>query len=311
MTQGKPSVNWDFENRVVQAVVPGTNGGTTTFKYDPFGRRIQKSGPLGTTNYLYDGPNLVEETDGNANILARYTQGKMIDQPLAENEASTTNYYQQDALNSITSLSNISAALSNTYTYDSYGMLAASTGTFANPFQYTGREFDQETGVYYYRARYYDPTMGRFTSEDPFRFTGGIDFYQYASNSPILLNDPMGLEPQGCTDCKGKPIQGLQAGKACCSNETPAPPTPGATPYPPNYFYLGVRANYMYQYGGTNAWGNAVRTCLMCMYRHGVDADSAHRFCYHNGSTRTTAWQTGWGYTVAFYEGGTYLLWIP
>src|SRR5208282_5312594 len=49
------SYTWDFENRLVQAVVPGTNGGTTTFKYDPFGRRIQKSGPLGTTNYLYEG----------------------------------------------------------------------------------------------------------------------------------------------------------------------------------------------------------------------------------------------------------------
>jgi YD repeat-containing protein len=52
------SYSWDFENRLTQAVVPGTNGGTTTFKYDPFGRRIQKSGPLGTTNYLYDGMEL-------------------------------------------------------------------------------------------------------------------------------------------------------------------------------------------------------------------------------------------------------------
>jgi YD repeat-containing protein len=52
------SYSWDFENRLTQAIVPGT--GTVTFKYDPFGRRIQKSGPLGTTNYLYDGPNLLE-----------------------------------------------------------------------------------------------------------------------------------------------------------------------------------------------------------------------------------------------------------
>ena len=65
---------WDFENRLVQAVVPGTNGGTTTFRYDPFGRRIQKSGPLGTTNYLYDGRDLVEEIDSSGNVLARYTQ---------------------------------------------------------------------------------------------------------------------------------------------------------------------------------------------------------------------------------------------
>jgi YD repeat-containing protein len=57
--QGR-SFTWDFENRLTQAVVPGTNGGTTTFKYDPFGRRIQKSGPLGTTNYLYDGDESAE-----------------------------------------------------------------------------------------------------------------------------------------------------------------------------------------------------------------------------------------------------------
>jgi YD repeat-containing protein len=62
---------WDFENRLVQAVVPGTNGGTTTFKYDPFGRRIQKSGPLGTTNFLYDSANVLEEVDNSGNVVAR------------------------------------------------------------------------------------------------------------------------------------------------------------------------------------------------------------------------------------------------
>jgi YD repeat-containing protein len=63
------SYTWDFENRLVQAIVPGSGGGTTTFKYDPFGRRIQKSGPLGTTNYLYDGSNSMEEVDRVATYL--------------------------------------------------------------------------------------------------------------------------------------------------------------------------------------------------------------------------------------------------
>lgn len=63
------SFTWDFENRLAQAVVPGSNGGTTTFKYDPFGRRIQKSGPLGTTNYLYDLRNVVEEANGGGNEI--------------------------------------------------------------------------------------------------------------------------------------------------------------------------------------------------------------------------------------------------
>ena len=96
------SYTWDFENRMTQAVVPGGNGGTTTFKYDPFGRRIQKSGPLGITNYLYDGmdrnANVIEEVDNSGNVLARYTQSLQIDQPLAEFRSGTTNYYEQDSI---------------------------------------------------------------------------------------------------------------------------------------------------------------------------------------------------------------------
>jgi RHS repeat-associated protein len=75
---------------------------------------------------------------------------------LSELRSGTTSYYQADGLGSITSLSNGSGALANTYSYDSYGNLTASTGTVTNLFRYTGREFDSETGIYEYRARYYD-----------------------------------------------------------------------------------------------------------------------------------------------------------
>ena len=158
------SYAWDFENRLTQAVVPGT--GTVTFKYDPFGRRIQKSGPLGTTNYLYSGPNLEEEIDSAGNVVARYVQGLTVDEPLSEFRSGGASYYEADVLGSITSLSNSSAALANTYIYDSYGNETASTGTLINPFQYTGRDYDSESGLRYYRTRYYDSSNGRFTSED-------------------------------------------------------------------------------------------------------------------------------------------------
>jgi RHS repeat-associated protein len=186
------SYTWDFENRLVQAVNPGV--GTTTFRYDPFGRRIQKSGPLGTTNYLYDGYNVIEDLDNSGNVLARYTQGTHVDEWLAELRSGTSSYYERDGLGSVTSLSNSAGALANTYTYDSYGKVMASTGTLANPFQYTGRESDQETGLYYDRARYYDPAAGRFLSEDPIGFHGGIDFYAYVANNPIIFTDPSGLQ---------------------------------------------------------------------------------------------------------------------
>jgi RHS repeat-associated protein len=191
-SSGTTRYNWDFENRLASVVLPAS-GGTVSFKYDPFGRRIQKASSSATTNYVYDGANVLEEVDGSGNVLARYVQSPAVDQPLAEVRGSTTGYYEADGLGSITSLSNSSAALGNIYTYDSYGNLTASSGTVVNPYRYTGREFDTETGIYYYRARYYNPTTGRFLSEDPIRFEGGIDFYTYVSNSPLNDIDPSGF----------------------------------------------------------------------------------------------------------------------
>ena len=88
------SYTWDFENRMVSAVVSGS--GTVTFRYDPFGRRIQKSSWLGTTNYLYDGMNILETTDQNGNELARYAETLNVDEPLSELVSGTTTLYEQD-----------------------------------------------------------------------------------------------------------------------------------------------------------------------------------------------------------------------
>jgi RHS repeat-associated protein len=194
---GTTSYASDFENRLTSVTLPGT-GGTVSFKYDPLGRRIQKQFTQGTstttTNYVYTGNSIAEQTDAAANVIARYAQGEGIDEPLAQQQSGAINYYNSDGLGSVTSLSNASGAVAQTYTYDSFGKLLGSTGALVNAFQYTGREFDPETGLYYYRARYYDPNTGKFLSEDPMGFGAGVDFYVYASNSPNTLNDPLGLQ---------------------------------------------------------------------------------------------------------------------
>jgi RHS repeat-associated protein len=189
------SYTWDFENRLTQVVNPGV--GTTTFRYDPFGRRIQKSGPNGTINYLYDKHSLIEEVDNTGNVLTRYTQNKGIDRPLAQLRSGTTSYYQQDGLGSVTSLSNSAGALAGTYTYDSYGKATASTGTPTHPLQYTAREFDSETSLLFNRARYFDPSVGRFLNQDPIQFGGGTNFYAYTRNNPIVRTDPLGYYSGG------------------------------------------------------------------------------------------------------------------
>ena len=192
-TAGTTSYTWDFENRLASVTLPGT-GGTVNFKYDPFGRRIEKIAPTsGTTVYAYDGDNVTEELGGGGNLLAHYTQNAGIDEPLAITGTGGTYFSHADGLGSITSLTSGSGQLANSYVYDSFGNLTASTGAVTNPFQYTGREFDSETGLYYYRARFYDPAVGRFTSEDPIAFGGGMNFYRYVRNAPPEFTDPSGL----------------------------------------------------------------------------------------------------------------------
>ena len=180
------------------------------------GRCIQKSAASATMNYLYDGFNLIEEMDGGGNVLTKYSSGLDTDESLSMLRSGVTSYFQTDDLRSPTSLSSTAGALAKTYTYDAFGNLIASTGTLTNPFQYTGREFDSETGLSFYRARYYDSTIGRFISEDPIRFDGGFDFYVYVENNPALYIDPMGLVRYNKKPPDTVPVTGATAAALNC-----------------------------------------------------------------------------------------------
>jgi RHS repeat-associated protein len=185
--------------------LPGS-GGTVTFKYDPLGRRIRKAFTQGstttTTNYLYDSVNAIEEVDAAGSLLARYAQGKGIDEPLAQLRSGASALYEQDGVGSVTSLSSPAGALSNSYTYDAFGNTTALSGSFVNAYRYAARDYDPETGLQYSRARYYDPQVGRFISEDPTRFVSGVNFYGYTQNNPINRTDPLGLRPLTPEQCR-------------------------------------------------------------------------------------------------------------
>jgi RHS repeat-associated protein len=194
------SFAWDFENRLSSVTLPGS-GGTVSFRYDPFGRRIYKSSSAGTSIYIYDNYNQIEETTGSGAVVARYAQQSLnIDEPLATLRGGATSFYQADGLGSVTSLSNAAGALAQTYTFDSFGNQTASSGSLTNSFRYTARELDTETGLYYYRARYYDSSTGRFLSEDPARYEF-TSFYSYVGNNSVLWTDPLGLWKCNHGDC--------------------------------------------------------------------------------------------------------------
>lgn len=199
--------SWDYENRLIKLEkIKGSERKTVMFKYDPFGRRIEKEietvkgGVIKTQTYtyVYDNEDIVQETFIKADSTTEttyYTHGPGIDEPLAMERNGAYYYYHADGLGSITAITNASKAVVQSYTYDSFGVPKPST-SFRNAYTFTSREWDSETGMYFYRARYYDPMAGRFISKDPIGFAGGdMNLYGYVWNKPMDLIDPYGNCP--------------------------------------------------------------------------------------------------------------------
>lgn len=133
------------------------------------------------------------EYDGANTLQARYTHGPGIDEPIAVTKGANTYFYHQDGLGSVTDLTDSAGATAKSYSYDAYGTILESPGTVDQPYTYTGREFDAETGLYYYRARYYDAMTGRFLQNDPIGFRGGdVNLFSYVRNNPSNFIDPKG-----------------------------------------------------------------------------------------------------------------------
>ncbi|MBA5864885.1 MAG: DUF2778 domain-containing protein [Nitrospira sp. CR1.1] len=114
--------------------------------------------------------------------------------PVSSAVAGSTLFYHQDGLGTVTELTDSNGAVAKAYAYDAYGSILESPGTVEQPYTYTGRELDQETGLYYYRARYYDAATGRFLQKDPIGLLGGdLNLYRYSQNAPMDFIDPSGL----------------------------------------------------------------------------------------------------------------------
>uniref|UniRef100_UPI0025EB951C RHS repeat domain-containing protein n=1 Tax=uncultured Xanthomonas sp. TaxID=152831 RepID=UPI0025EB951C len=162
LSDGVRTYVWNARDQLVE-IKQGT-ASIASFGYDPLGRRVSKTEGGQMISYLYDGLDAVQETQGGA--VNPILTGLGIDERYARNEASGRAYFLSDALGSTRALTNASGSLIQRYDYSPYGQTSqANTGT-SNPYQYTGRERDA-SGLYYYRARYCQPGIGRFASEGP------------------------------------------------------------------------------------------------------------------------------------------------
>jgi RHS repeat-associated protein len=197
ISDGTRTYLYDVENRLV-----GAPGNGTVLVYDPLGRLFQVSSNIAATRQLlYDGDALVGEYDTTGWMTDRYVHGAGAgDDPLLWYDNVRLNWLHADPQGSIVASTSILGTPNAIDTYDEYGIPgAANTGRF----QYTGQAWLPELGMYYYKARVYSPTLGRFMQTDQVGYQGGMNLYAYVRDDPVNLADPSGncadrYEDGGC-----------------------------------------------------------------------------------------------------------------
>jgi len=195
-------LNVTYDQRRLASVMAVDNASESlSFGYDANAYRIEKQSASETKQYYLEAEHLESVYDSADNLQANYLRGVVVDEIINgfERNSSTGSMenrtYHHDQVNSVVAVSDHNGQAVQQNSYGPFGESLASSGSSANSMMYTGRESDAESGLYYYRARYYDPELGRFISEDPIGFEGGANFYAYVDNNPLIYSDPMGKQP--------------------------------------------------------------------------------------------------------------------
>jgi RHS repeat-associated protein len=206
---------YDEENRLISITRKSDSQVVGQYQYDALSRRVIKwaepvAGSSTETRYFYDDARVIEEQDASEATQATYVYGNYVDEVLTMDRGGQIYYYHQNALWSVVAITDFDDAnVVERYAYDAYGFVSVTDGTGAsvpsnawdtphsaieNPYLFTGRRLDEEAGLYYYRARYYDSGKGRFLQRDPKGYLDGMNLYQYVRNNPTNFKDPEGTK---------------------------------------------------------------------------------------------------------------------
>jgi RHS repeat-associated protein len=184
-SSGTRTLSWNTRNQLVALTTPELSG---SFEYDSLGRRARRTINGLLTSFQYDGQDVVRELAGGLDVA--YLRGLRLDEAFARG---ASEFYLADGQGGTLALMSPIGEVATQYAYAPFGKTNSSGTPSTNTCQFTGRENDG-TGLYYYRARYYDPELSRFISEDPLGFNGGFNLYTYAMNDPVNFTDPSGMK---------------------------------------------------------------------------------------------------------------------
>lgn len=198
-TSATTTYGWDPKDRLISVSDP-TNLVSVTNVYDALGRRVRKSVTGMTTSvtqWVYDGDNLLLEIDGSGSqstVTAIHGYGSSLDDVLYVSRGGAAYAYHRDGQGSVTEITDANRQVVNAYLYDSFGNLVASNETVPNRLLFAARPFDRNSGLYNIRARYYDPEIGRWVSEDPIGLDGGdANLFRQSSNNLSRYRDNTGF----------------------------------------------------------------------------------------------------------------------
>ncbi len=206
ITRGIDTLSLGWNSRYEMTAVDTNAVPAATYGYDPLGRRAWTAHGGVTNWHVYDGAQVVADTDADGNLLRTYTWGPGVDCLLCVTvygtEATNTYYALTDHLGTVHALVDGTGTIVESYRYDAWGRVlgvydgsgAPITGSaVGNRYLWQGREYSWATGLYYFRARWYDPVTGRWLSKDPIGISGGLNQYVFCGNNPVNFRDPDGL----------------------------------------------------------------------------------------------------------------------